>query len=565
MAFALMGWSNVWAEYSTSNNKIYFTWDGSSGYTVSFGEGVSGDIAITESMEMTNGTSTWYGTITGISSYSNLWRNTGITSLSINLPSATSIPECAFENCTNLEWIWLPCVTSIGDAAFKGCTKLATVKIPAVTSIASNAFTNCTSLEDVYLPGSAIENGSSSAVDFRWVFYGSSTYMTGLTAHFTSSVTTTYDVNTFAPFDAVVFEKGCESVGDNAFKDVTNITSLSYNTNANIATIGAYSFQGCTGLTTMSFPSTLSSIGNYAFYDCGSLTHIYSESPEITLGTDAFLCYSSSSTESEYYKIPINCTLKVLDGYASGYAKYSFDKEKAWSLWDVFYTNHNIHELSYPYITTAGWGTYYNTYGYIMPEGVEGYIISGTSDGKATLVKVYDAGQEVVANIALLWKATEDLADTKYYTVEALASGGGTATWPVDGESNAYMNLLCGSQAGGTTTAWGTESSNYYYYKLANGSSGLGWYFGSKEKVDDNYTGQAFTSGAHKAWLVVAKSAPAGARSFISLDFGGTTSIESVVKKAESNDALYYNLQGQRVENPTKGLYIVNGKKVIIK
>lgn len=73
MAFALVGWSNVWAEYSTSNNLIYFTWDdGSGGYTVSFGSGVSGDIAITKSMEMTNGTSTWYGTITGISSYDNL-------------------------------------------------------------------------------------------------------------------------------------------------------------------------------------------------------------------------------------------------------------------------------------------------------------------------------------------------------------------------------------------------------------------------------------------------------------------------------------------------------------
>ena len=32
-----------------------------------------------------------------------------------------------------------------------------------------------------------------------------------------------------------------------------------------------------------------------------------------------------------------------------------------------------------------------------------------------------------------------------------------------------------------------------------------------------------------------------------------------------TNDKVVYNLAGQRVAQPTKGLYIVNGKKVIIK
>ncbi len=37
------------------------------------------------------------------------------------------------------------------------------------------------------------------------------------------------------------------------------------------------------------------------------------------------------------------------------------------------------------------------------------------------------------------------------------------------------------------------------------------------------------------------------------------------VKGAKTTAGTYYNLSGQRVENPTKGLYIVNGKKVILK
>lgn len=348
------------------------------------------------------------------------------------------------------------------------------------------------------------------------------------------------------------------SIGEAAFKGCTKLT-LGPTSIPVVETIGASAFYGCTGLTSMEFPSSLSSIGDYAFQNCDNLTSITSYSNGITLGTDAF------KGNSSWNYIAANCVLKVPDGCTANYAANTFDGKKTWTYFDEFYTKHNIHELTYPSITTVGWGTYYNDYGYIMPEGVEGYLINLTYDGKANLVKVYDPGDKVYAgnNFALLWKSTEDLTETKSFTVEALASGDNTpASWPVDGESNAHYNLLCGSQAGGTTTAWGTESSDYYYYKLANGSSGLGWYFGSDEKVGDEYTGGAFMSGAHKAWLIVSKSSPA--RGFIGLG-DGTTAIESLVNKAEITDGVYYNLQGQRVDNPTKGLYIVNGKKVVIK
>ena len=45
---------------------------------------------------------------------------------------------------------------------------------------------------------------------------------------------------------------------------------------------------------------------------------------------------------------------------------------------------------------------------------------------------------------------------------------------------------------------------------------------------------------------------------------GEATSIKAVEAKTVENGE-YYNLAGQRVAQPTKGLYIVNGKKVIIK
>ena len=63
-----------------------------------------------------------------------------------------------------------------------------------------------------------------------------------------------------------------------------------------------------------------------------------------------------------------------------------------------------------------------------------------------------------------------------------------------------------------------------------------------------------------KAYIVIAGG---GAREFIGFN-EEATGIEAVQQDAKA-DNQYFNLAGQRVAQPTKGLYIVNGKKVIIK
>ena len=71
----------------------------------------------------------------------------------------------------------------------------------------------------------------------------------------------------------------------------------------------------------------------------------------------------------------------------------------------------------------------------------------------------------------------------------------------------------------------------------------------------------AGTLAAGKAYLNIAVSAPT-----LTLDFGGTTGIKSVDNGQVTVDSSeVYNLNGQRVAQPTKGLYIVNGKKYMVK
>ena len=70
------------------------------------------------------------------------------------------------------------------------------------------------------------------------------------------------------------------------------------------------------------------------------------------------------------------------------------------------------------------------------------------------------------------------------------------------------------------------------------------------------------TLAAGKAYLNIAVSAGAPT---LTLDFGDATGVNEVRGHKEEVRGEVYNLNGQRVAQPTKGLYIVNGKKVVIK
>lgn len=187
-------------------------------------------------------------------------------------------------------------------------------------------------------------------------------------------------------------------------------------------------------------------------------------------------------------------------------------------------------------LAPTGYGTYYNSVcGVTLPAGAEAYIMA---DGAPTYTKIADgnngSNNTVPADVAMLLKGTSSVALTLSTSITGSVGS----------------NLLQGSDVSATTTGGST------YYKLTYGSEPghediFGWYWGEDE-------GAAFTSPAHKAWLAL----PAGARAFVDLPGDETTGIKSMNNGQFDNGAVY-DLQGRRVAQPTKGLYIVNGKKVI--
>jgi hypothetical protein len=121
---------------------------------------------------------------------------------------------------------------------------------------------------------------------------------------------------------------------------------------------------------------------------------------------------------------------------------------------------------------------------------------------------------------------------------------------------DASDNLMAGSgnASYNIATQFGEGDTYTGYVLFKDETNPLGFY---KVKSDAN------TLAAHKAFLAV----PTGATAPEFIGFGETTGIseELRVKSEGFATAPVYNLAGQRVAQPTKGLYIVNGKKVVIK
>lgn len=199
-------------------------------------------------------------------------------------------------------------------------------------------------------------------------------------------------------------------------------------------------------------------------------------------------------------------------------------------------------------ITEAGYGTYYSSKAYTMPKGVKGYIITGNEGTSLVMNEAYAAGDVVPAKTALVVEG----AANKYYTLVAES----TELTPADD------NKLHGSDEAEMTYVDGT---NVKYYKLSYNNEGnnLGFYWGSEN-------GAAFTNGAHKAYLALdSETLLSQSRGFSLADLahGVTTGINTTVKSA-TQSTFIYDLNGRRINSlngAAKGVYIMNGQKVLVK
>lgn len=190
-------------------------------------------------------------------------------------------------------------------------------------------------------------------------------------------------------------------------------------------------------------------------------------------------------------------------------------------------------------INSIGYSTFSSDYAVAIPEDVTAYYASGanSSTKKVTMTKFTNG---IAANTgALLYK-----------------SGGGEVTFTPATLTDAATGNLMKPGTGEVVASAGTT----YRYALAKNKSTSEIYFAKLAEGSTN------TVAIGKAYLEVTSGAAPSFEIFFDDAAGGTTAIDAV-KSAEPavTDGAYYNLAGQRVTNPTKGLYIVNGRKVVVK
>jgi hypothetical protein len=511
----------------------------------------------------TNGTVVYEGYVTGLGelalSYAKMTSITipaSVTSIgsgafqsskltSVTLAGTTALKTIgtrAFSSCSALTAFTVPAtVTSIGASAFSGCSALETFTFdgtPTVASIGNAAFQDCKKLTSFTIPESVTTLG-------RTVFWFTGLTSLNIPAGVTSIGQALYCASpvtslTVDAGNAKYADLGCNGIFE---KDENKLIAGGAATTIpdGINTIGQEAFWGEQGEFSLFLPESVTAIEERAFHMASGLktltipsgiTYIDGECFAFCEGTQNVYCYVDADDMTWDDGMSMAFSMMTPKG-----TKFHVTDADAWStkfpeanvtfVGDLVATRPATHAVEKGGVT-ANWSTYYNsTQDVVADANTEVYQVSLT--GKAlTLTKVDDriinAGQGVVlkstdANIVLL---TSDTQSATSYATNSLTGTDTQITNPGNAYVLGYANSILG------------------FHKLS--ASG--------------------TIKAHKAYLTYSGS---GAPEFFDLE-GNVTGITNTNLSNQTNtNGAVYTLDGRRVSKPTKGLYIVNGKKVIIK
>src|SRR5574344_1616740 len=449
---------------------------------------------------------------------------TGSSATAVKYDALTSIGDYAFTSCSGLttfDMSGATNLTSIGDNAFS-TSGLTSITIPAsVTSIGDHAFSSCSGLTSVTIPASVTFIGGSA-------FY----YCTGLTSIDLSAtnklqtigeeafsycsaakfITTTGSSDTPVKYDALT------SIGVNAFYGCSGLKDFDMSGATNLTAIGDAAFCKCSGLTSVTIPASVTSISGSAFYYCSKLSTVYLEpTTPPSLGTDIF-AYCKSDIK---FYINDGTTDKAnISAYISA--------TSAWTYGKIIDSN------AVPYlpkkVTEAKVATLYLPYEVDIPEGITAYYCSGKATDYISMTKL--EGGVIPANTPVYLTATDAA------TFNFIANGKSTPAVSND-------DILKGLTADLTVITGNT------YLTLGKAS-------------DDTYGFYKYkgtTIAANTCYIEY--SGGSAAKGFnISFD-GSTTGINEAAAPANAGKRMIYDLQGRRVTSPVKGIYIINGKKVI--
>ena len=478
---------------------------------------------------------------------------TGLTSITIP-NSVTRIGNYAFVYCTRLTSVVIGnSVTSIGESAFSWCTGLTSIEIPnSVTSIGSYAFEYCSELTSIVIGNGVTSIGVDAFRD-----------CTGITSiEIGNSVTSIKDyafrgctgLKTVFNFSNLTFRKGSNSYGhvayyadkvynapngskegDFIFGKPNDVNTLLYylgnateltlpaNYKGGNYTIGANVFKGNTTITSITIPNSITSIGDDAFYNCSGLTSITIPNSVTSIGNYAL--YGCTGLTSITIPNSVTSIEYAAFYYCTGLEKVCINDLAAWcnisfgsSIANPLYYAKNLYlngalltELSIPAETAE-----VKDYAFYNCRGVTNIdIVDGVkSIGNSAFYGCCDLETLYISN------TIESIGDYAF------------------AECNNILDIKIGSKKVITASEniFSTDVYNNAYLYVPDGRK-------------DFY----------------AKTSPWSNFIIREMDFTGIDEVFNEVKGENGKVKTIYDLNGRAVEKPAKGIYIINGKKVLIK
>ncbi|MBO4906737.1 MAG: leucine-rich repeat domain-containing protein [Bacteroidaceae bacterium] len=417
-----------------------------------------------------------------------------------------------------------------GDGcAFREMNDITSITIPyTVYSIEYSAFYHCEGLTAVY------NNGNMDMID-GWTFNGC-TNLEYCTIPSTIKIIGESAFEGCTKLDNVVFPEGLEKFNTHAFKNCTSLKRIVLHNN--ISDLSTWTFEGCSSLKYVSLPTSISLIGEGVFFNCSSLE-------EITIPANITEFYDNvfngcSSLMSIYYLADNISFFESTNNQFTGtpgelrmYTKQSPKEGIASVVWGGRFGENRKPYVEYdiPYTQAKEYMTFCRDFDvdFSSTDGLMAGVAlsSNLVDNKLTLT----VRSSVPAGTGVLLKG-----DVGTYSLRIAESS------PEAIENNLLKGVVYSMVIphGDGKTAFVLQDG---IFKVAN----------------ENHVLQA-----GKAYLELPSENAVHSLSFSFDDI--TTGIGGMA--AESASLTYgniYNLNGQRVSRITKGMYIINGKKTIVK
>lgn len=478
------------------------------------------------------------------------FEETGLESVDLSNTKVTIMKDGVFYNNTSLTSIKLPNkLENFWDNAFYGCTSLNNIEMPStVVGIYNHVFDGCTSLTNVKFNDSyttlgthVFKNCPLDAVTFPNTLKSIGEYAFESTNLKTVDLSNTqitslpngsfYDCEQLSD---VKLPKELTYIGEKAFYKST-IASITFP--PSLEKIGAWAFQN-TQLTNVVIPTKCSSIEQGAFIDNANLTTVVINGLECYLAYQAF-CNCSKLTDiyitskeapvAERYGFPFNNNPKVhvMKDFVDIFSELKTSEN---------YNPCNTTKFDSNLSLTLGkeWTTFTSAYNLDF-SSVEGLTAYTAKYNEANDAVALTPVKKVAAHTGLILKGE---ANTTY-------------TLPILASNEAGLEAVTDNQLVDCVDAvWSTGRKNDYF--LSNGKF-----------VKSDNDGWALPG---KSFLYISSGRVNQSESPLRVYVDNTaTAINGITNNSVVKDEAYYNLQGVKVQRPQHGVFIHNGKKVVLK